>query len=167
MKKIILASVLSLVLLVVLGLDGKAEMAKEGTYSGTLVLSATYKALAMREERLQMNYEYMGVHTSDTAEGFLHNSSGHGIGALHAVKGVYEDSGFHVATDPDGDQAFYIWKGTGKVGGIGKGTVTWLGGTGKYSGLQGSAEYTVTPVRPAAEGTFQAVGKQKGHWKLP
>jgi len=46
MKKIILASLLSLILLVAFGLDAKAQMAKEGTFSGKAVLSGTLRTLA-------------------------------------------------------------------------------------------------------------------------
>lgn len=168
MKKTILASVLSLVLLVAFVPNAKAQMAKEGAYSGTYGISATIlKALAMGKERVQMNYEYMGAYTSDTGEGFLHNSSIRGVGTLHAVKGIFEGNGFHVATDLDGDQAFYVYKSTGTLGRGEKGTLTWVGGTGKYIGIQGSGEFTFTPVRPATEGTIQGIVKEKGHWKLP
>lgn len=168
MKRVILASVLSLVLLVAFVPKAKAQMAKEGTYSGTYGISVTIlKTLAMGKERVQVNYEYMGAYTSDTRQGFLHNSSIRGIGTLHAVKGIFKGSGFHVATDLDGDQAFYVYKSTGTLGHGEKGTITWVGGTGKYSGLQGSGEFTFTPVRPATEGTIQGIVKEKGHWKLP
>jgi hypothetical protein len=83
MKKTILASVLGLVLLAAFVLNAKAQMAKEGTYSGTYGISATIlKALAMGKERVQMNYEYMGAYTSDAGEGFSHNSSIRGTGGF-------------------------------------------------------------------------------------
>ena len=75
MKKTILASVLSLVLLVAFGLEAKAEeMAKEGTYSATQYMSGTtFKAVPMGEEHFYMSYEMTGVAISDTGEGFAHN----------------------------------------------------------------------------------------------
>ncbi len=168
MKKIILASVLSLALLVTFGLDAKAEPAKEGAYTFTAMYSGTIKVLAMGEERVQMTYDLMGVHVSDTGEGLLHNSSFRGLGALHAVKGTLEYSrGLLVFNLPDGDQAFIIYEGTGKLGAPLKYTSTFVGGTGKLSGIEGGIEWTSYSVRPAAEGTLQGVAKGEVHWKLP
>jgi len=129
MKKIILASVLSLVLLVAFGLEAKAEPAKEGAYAFTAIYSGTLKSLAMGEERVQITYELMGVHVSDTGEGLLHNASYRGLGVIHAVKGTLEYSrGMLVFNLPDGDQAFIIYEGTGKLGGPSKFTILMVRG---------------------------------------
>ena len=171
MKKIILASVLSLVLLVAFGLDAKAQMAKEGTASLTEYVSGTYKVLAMGEERLQITFEHMGVLVNDAGEGFLHNSSLRVMGIVQAVKGIkVQESGSLVYTDPDGDKVFLTYKGTGgKLGpeGYTNGAYTIVGGTGKYSGITGGGEFTWRPVQSAAEGTYQGITKGKVHWKLP
>jgi hypothetical protein len=168
MKKIILASVLSLVLLVAFGLEAKAEPAKEGAYAFTAIYSGTLKSLAMGEERVQITYELMGVHVSDTGEGLLHNASYRGLGVIHAVKGTLEYSrGMLVFNLPDGDQAFIIYEGTGKLGGPSKFTSTFVGGTGKLAGIDGGIEWTSYGARPAAEGTMQGVVKGEVHWKLP
>jgi hypothetical protein len=169
MKKIILASVLSLVLLVTFGLAAKAEMAKEGTYSGTEYICGTYKVFPMGEERFYLSYEFMGVVVSDTGKGFMHNMSIQASGSLHAVKGMVEqERGITVYTDPDGDKVFLTWKGTeGKLGEYTKGIGTFVGGTGKYTGVTGDQKYTYTELHPAAEGTFQGIVKIKGNYKLP
>jgi len=169
MKKIILASVLSLALLVVFGLDAKAQSAKKGTYSATEYHSGTFKVLVMGEERLHMTYEHMGVIINDAGKGFAHNSSVHCLGALHAVKGIkVQENGFMVGTDPDGDKVFTTYKVTsGKVPVSSKGTFTFVGGTGKWTGITGGGEFTWSAVHPAAEGTYQGITKSKGHWKLP
>jgi len=169
MKKIILGLLLSVALLVVFGLDAKAQSAKEGTYSATEYNSGTFKFLVMGEERLHMTYEAMGVVVNDAGEGFGHNCSVHFLGALHAVKGInVQENGFWVSTDPDGDKVFLTYKVTsGKVGVSSKGTFTFVGGTGKWTGITGGGEFTWNAVHPAAEGTSQGITKSKGHWKLP
>jgi hypothetical protein len=166
MKKAIISLILSLVVLVAFGTGVNAQVPKEGTISGTLPYNATFKALPMGE-RLQMTYEVMGVIIGDTSNELLHNSSYRCLGALYAVKGEYNDSGFCVATRPGGDQVFWTYKATGKLGSGSKGTSTFVGGTGKLTGIQGKGEYTNFIVKPAAEGTFQGYTKSKGQYKLP
>ena len=167
-KKAITMLALSVVVLVAFGTEAKAQIPKEGTYSVTDSFSGTFKALRMGQERIQITYEVMGVSLSDTDEGPFHNMSWRCIGTLHAVKGEYnDDSGFCVIIRPDGDQYFITYKATGKLGGVGKGTSTIVGGTGKLVGIQGSSEFTRFSVRPVAEGTIQGYEKAKGQYKLP
>lgn len=167
MKKTITLLILSLVVLVAFGTETEAQITKEGIGSMTFVYSATYKALPMGQERLQMSYEIMGVIIGDTSDVLFHNASVRCLGALHAVKGESNNNGFCVGTRPDGDQIFWTYQSTGKLGAGGKGTSTIVGGTGKLTGIQGSSEYTDIAVRPAAEGTFQGYSRIKGQYKLP
>lgn len=168
MKKTVLVLILGIVLLAVFGTEAKAQVPKEGTTSFSSAYSGTFKVVAMGQERLEMTYEFMGVNLGDTREDFNHAVSFRCIGALHAVKGEFNDlNAFCVATRPDGDQIFLIYKGAGKIGVGSKGTGTIVGGTGKLVGIQGNVEYTEFVVRPAAEGTFQAFNRQKGQYKLP
>ena len=166
MKKIILASVLGLVLLVAFGLDAKAEMAKEGTYTGKMVISSAFKSIAMGDH-LILGYEYMGVFLNDRGEGFLHNASVHGLGVLRALKAVYEyDRSSGVFIDSDGDQVIFTHEATGRMGSA-KATFTFHGGTGKFTGIQGGGEWTWMSAPSATEVTFQGYAIHKGHWKLP
>ena len=168
MKKTVLVLILCIVLLAVFGPEAKAQVPKEGTTSFTCAFSGTPKVLPMGQESVQITYEFMGVIIGDTPEDFFHNASNRCLGALHAVKGEFNDeSGFCVMTRPDGDQIFWTYKDAGQLGGIAKGTFTIVGGTGKLVGIQGSTEYTGYPVRPAAEGTFQGYIRNKGQYKLP
>jgi hypothetical protein len=168
MKKMILASVLAFGLLLTIGLDAKAQPAKEGTYSFKYIYSGPFKTLQMREERLHMTYEIMGVHVSDTGEGLLHNASFRCIGMLHVVKGMFKNSGSIVFTCPDGDQVFVTFEGTGKFGVGGGYSGTFVGGTGKLVGIEGFiTKWTDYAVRPAAEGTIQGLGRGEVNWKLP
>jgi len=168
MKKAVLALILGIALLVAFGMEAKAQIPKEGTISDTWAFTGTFKALAMGQERLQMTYEVMGVIIGDTSEDLFHNASFRCLGALHAVKGEFnDDSGLCVCTLLDGDQIFSTYKATGKVGVRAKVTQTIVGGTGKLAGIQGNGEFTRFGLRRAAEGTFQGYEKGNGQYKLP
>jgi hypothetical protein len=168
MRKPIASLILSLIVLVAFGMEAKAQIPKEGTLSGMNAFSATFKVVAMGQEQAHVTYEVLGVAISDTGEGPFHNSSFRCIGAQHVVKGAYDDdSGFCEYIRPDGDKIFVTYKATGKMGVGGKGTATFVGGTGKMAGIQGSSEFTRFNVRPVAEGTFQGYQRTKGQYKLP
>ena len=168
MKKTVLVLILGIVLLAVFGLEAKAQVPKEGSTSFIFAYSGTLKDLPMGQGRVQMTYEIMGVGIGDTPEDLFHNASIRCLGAFLAVKGEYKDnSGFCVHTRPDGDQIFSSYKGVGKMGSGSKGTVTLVGGTGKFVDIQGSIEYTEFLLRPVSEGTFQGYQRLKGQYKLP
>jgi hypothetical protein len=168
MKKVITSLIFSLIVLVTFGAELKAQIPKEGTTSETWAFSSTIKALPMGQEHIGITAETMGVAIGETNEDLFHNVSFRCLGALYAVKGEFKyNNSFCVLTRPDGDQVFYTCEVTGKMGIPGKGSATIVGGTGKLTGIQGSAEYTEFILRPAAEGTVQGYIRSKGHYKLP
>jgi hypothetical protein len=170
MIKVSTALILALLLLVTAGPVIGAEMAKEGSGEGRNVYTGTFKVIPMANERVQMNYEVFGLVADSDSGSPLHNATFHCLGALHAVKGLYDnDFGFCSYTRPDGDMVYLTYEATGMLGGKGgKGTVTLVGGTGKYAGIQGSGEFDRLPgFRPAAKGTFQGINKSKLNWKIP
>jgi hypothetical protein len=167
MKKVTLALLSFLAIIAAFG-SAQAQIPKEGSSSYIIGYSGTYKTVAMGQERFQMTYEVLGVIVSDASDCILQNASLRCIGSYHVIKGAYEDdSGFCVCTRPDGDQLFTSYKASGRLGAVGKGTVTYVGGTGKFIGIQGSGEFSRINVRPAAEGTLQGYNRVKDHYKLP
>ena len=167
MKKAFITLTLTLFLLNTSGYVLSEEMAKEGSYTGKNYATGTSKALPMGEERIHVTYEGTGIYVSDIEEGFLNNASQYFLGALHAVKGAFEESGFMVLTVPDGDKVFATWKGSGNLGKDAKGTYTYVGGTGKYTGITGGGELTRSNLQPASKGVWAAITLFKGSWKLP
>ena len=167
MRKIVLVSTLALAILVAFVPISNAEMAKEGSASGPTYWITKYTILPMGKETVQINYEGWGVSQSPTGEGILHNASCHVVGGLLAVKGVYEnDSGMASFTRPDGDQVFITYKCSGVAGKTGKGTFTYVGGTGKFVGIQGSGEFTRYTLRPPADGFGASFTDSKSSWKI-
>ena len=166
MKKII-AIVITLFLSVAFGLLANAQMAKEGTSSGTVTYAGTHKVIPLDKDRFAMVYDNMGVRLDDSSQGPFHGMSTHNVGVMYFEKGVGRLRGYMTNMDKDGDQ--YILELTeeaspltGPINGTGK----ILGGTGKFTGIQGGIEYTRTNLRPVADGTHQAVSKFKGSWKI-
>jgi hypothetical protein len=165
MRRKTLVSILVLAVLVAFVPLSNAEMAKEGTASGTMIFSGTFKALPMGKERLEMAFEVLGAYVG---EGPLNHSSFRCVGAFHAVNGEFlNETGSCLFTTPNGDQAFSTYECAGHVGRSARGTFKWVGGTGKLTGMQGEGKFERYNVRPAAEGTMQGYAQTKGSWKLP
>ena len=167
MKKIIIVVVGAFFLSVAFGLVANAQMPKEGTISGTVNYAGTHKIIPLDKDRAVMVYDNMGVRLDDSGQGPFHGMSTHNVGVMYFEKGVGRLRGYMTNMDKDGDQ--YILELTeeaspltGPVNGTGK----ILGGTGKFTGIQGGIEYTRTNLRPVADGTHQAVSKFKGSWKI-
>ena len=111
MKRILIMLLISFTFTFVIGTVGYSDMAKEGTSTGTMAFSGTFKMIAMEQERIHMIYEMYGLQISDMDTDPLHNSTFRCLGALHAVKGVFNDSGFCVNTLSNKDKAYSTFFG--------------------------------------------------------
>jgi hypothetical protein len=162
--------ILSLVTLAVFGLGNIARGQNEVTESVTTSYYSTSKVLPLGPDRGYMIFEAFGVLVSDTGEGLFHNATIRCIGASFAEKGSWEGENYCTYTLKDGEKVFIIAKQGGKTGTPmppGQGTAKMIGGTGKYSGIQGRTEFTTYFLRPSAEGISQMYNKAKIIYKLP
>ena len=168
MKRIILASILVIAFLLAFMPISKAEMAKEGSLSGTVTYAGTHKFIPLDKERSVVTYENFGVRVSDDKESPLHGMSTHNIGIMYFENGVGRLRGYIFNIDKDGDKV--IIELTEEASQLppkptsGKGKI--IGGTGKFIGIEGSMEYTRKTLKPAAEGTHQAISRGTGTWKI-
>ncbi len=169
MRRTIVVSLLTFVLLGTFGLLANAEMAKEGEGIQKNASSWTMKVIKMGKERVHMTFEITGVVLDAPANSPLHNATFYALGSLHAIKGVYKESGFVRWTRPDGDQIFGTYNAAGKMrGGERKLTQTFVGGTGKCTGITGGGEATgIRGLRPATKEIRMSVSVGKFHWKIP
>jgi hypothetical protein len=173
MKKVIIALTIGLVLAIVFGSVANAQMAKEGSHTGMVFFSGTFKIIAMEKEHVQMNYEATGISRGDDEKSPLYNATNHCLGSIHAVKGAFDnDTGFCAYTRPDGDQIFMTFESKGRLGVTdgsvsAKGTMTFVGGTGNFVGIQGSGEFERHSLRATAPGTFNSFNISKFSYKLP
>jgi hypothetical protein len=167
MKKILVASVLACFLSLALIPFAAAEMAKEGQSSSKSTWITHYTLLPMGQERVQVNYEGYGIDLSEAEGDPLRHATAHVVGSAHSIKGRYEnDSGLVCYTRPDGDQIFMTYKASGTAGKTGKGTYTFVGGTGKFVGIQGGGEFTRYYLPSPAKGVGATVNIAEGNWKI-
>ena len=162
MKKALMIFILTLSLLATAGAVFGEEMAKAGTFTGKYYSSVTVKLLDMGEGRFQIN-----TLVSDTEEGFLHLAAVYTLGTGHAAEGVVVETGSTVITATDGDKVYATFKGSGALREHSNGVVTFTGGTGRYTGIQGEGEYTRFPLPPATVGVWTSMDIVKTNYKLP
>jgi hypothetical protein len=169
MRRIVLVSILTLVLSVVFVPISNAEMAKEGTGTGTNIYTTTATYLRLDKESYALTYEALGVNVSDDGKGPFHNMSTHNVGVIYFDKGVGKLLGYMTMTAPDGDKILVELREDKTLPppnpnkGIGK----FIGGTGKFTGIEGTVEYQRYYARPSKKGVGQAVGRSKATWKIP
>jgi hypothetical protein len=169
MRRSILVLVLSLVLLLTFGINVQAEN-KEVSGTSTASWYATSKILPIGEGILYMTYEGFGVNVTDKADSLFHNATVRTLGAMVIEKGIYKDDrGWGVFNLQNGDKVFFTYKmaGEAKPGGIGSGTFTLTGGTGKAAGIKGSGESTRTVLRSVVDGIGQNYTKSTVKYILP
>lgn len=169
MRRTIMASVLTFVLLGTFGLVANAQMAKEGTGSTTTMYSGTPKHIPIDKDHFVIIYQTEGVTVSDTGKGPFHNMSHRNVGIIYFEKGVGKLLGYIILTDLDGDKVLIEIREdkTQLPPAVNSGTGKYIHGTGKFSGIEGTMEYKRRYLRPATKETFQAISKAKGRWKLP
>ena len=168
MKRLFVASILSFVLLITIGVVAYGEMAKEGSLAGKNTYAGTHRMIPLDKERFILVYENMGVRTSDTGEGPFHGMSTRNQGIMYFEKGVGRLRGYLISADKDGDKMITeLTEENSQLGGPPtSGTGKIIGGTGKFKGIQGEYKYTRQNVRPIAEGTHQAISKYTGTYKI-
>lgn len=162
-----LSVILGLITLAVFGFGNIARAQNEVTESITSSFYGTSKVIPLGPDRVYMTFELFGVSVSDTGQGLFHNATNHVIVAIWGEKGNFTMEGAGFYTLKDGEKVFVTTKSSGKTGIPAMGTSTIVGGTGKYSGIQGRQEYTSYSLRPSAEGILQSYNKTKIIYKLP
>src|SRR6516162_3359702 len=81
-----------------------------------------------------------------------HNKTGNPVDPAVASRN------YEVWTDKDGDKV--IWELTDDASGKSSGTARLIDGTGKYSGWQGTMEYTLQFPKPFPEGTARGICRE-------
>ena len=145
---------------------GSTENKKEINFSGTHYWSGTPKVFPIDPDRIVLEMEIFGVRVNDSNDGPFNGASVY-IAVLH-----YENKGhnkteildpvaarnYEVWTDKDGDKV--IWELTDDPSGGPSGTARLIDGTGKYTGWQGTMEYTLQFPKPFPEGTARGICRE-------
>jgi hypothetical protein len=146
-----------------------AEPAKSGEYKGLFGWLTIGKTYTIKEGHALFVGEFSGTFFNDSGEGtFLHKSA---VACPGSYEFNFDDkrgiaSGFCIVTDRDGDKAFLQWNCQGDTVEC-PGTFTWIGGTGKYTGLSGKNKFNGVLVGSGEHGNSMGYSYWEGNWKLP
>ena len=118
--------------------------------SGKSTLHSAYKGVgnvtAVAENRLHWGGIYWGHSFNDSGSGFLHNVVWNCPAASDIANGTVSFKGYCTMTDADGDKTFGDWSGGGPMTGEITGNMKISGGTGRYSGIEGSIDFQCKAV---------------------
>lgn len=158
MKKCLLILVLSLVLAINWGGEGFAQTKKEMTISGTHYWSSMPKAFPIDPERSIRQLELFGVRVNDSGDGPFHGASVHIVGVAFGSKGYNGFRAYETWTDKDGDKI--IWELMDTPSGASSSPGRLIEGTGKYTGWQGTMEYTLQYPKSFPQGTIRGICRE-------
>jgi hypothetical protein len=141
---------------------------KEINLSGTNYWSGTPKVFQIDPDRIILEMEIYGVRVNDSNDGPFNGASVY-IATLHYENRAHNKTGnpvdpavasrnYEVWTDKDGDKV--IWELTDDASGKPNGTAGLIDGTGKYTGWQGTMEYTLHFPKPFPEGTARGICRE-------
>jgi len=169
MTRATMAFLLALLLLISVGTVFGAEFAKEGSGEYRSAKNTNPTVLTMGKERLQMNYEQLGVVVSAPENSPFHNASFRVVGTLHAIKGKWDGNGMVEWTCTNGDKIYSTFEAQGALGGGPSSSLNKIiGGTGAFTGITGTLEIKGVPgIKPSKKGTFQSISVGKVTWKIP
>ena len=140
MKKWLLIFLLSLALAIAWGGKGFAQTKKEMTFSGTHYWASKPKAFQVDPDRSIRHMELLGVRVNDSGDGPFHGASVHIVAVAYSSKGYNGFRAYETWTDKDGDKV--IWELMDTPPGASTSPGRLIEGTGKYTGWQGTVEYT-------------------------
>lgn len=157
MKKCLWITVLSLVVAFTWGGEGLSQTQKEMTLTGTNISGATSKVFPLGKDHVVFQNELMGVRSDDSGGGPFHEIATHIVGIGYFDKGAFTFKGIETHTDKDGDKVIWeIAQSPGVAGGTGK----IIGATGKFTGWQGTMEYTTRSPKAFPEGTSRVICRE-------
>jgi hypothetical protein len=139
--------------------------ADQGTTTGIAVFQAKGQVTEHKPGVIVWVGSFVGVSTTESRKGLLHNSGWECTGEATISEGkAYQQDGFCLVTDTDGDTVNLVWERTDLRGGMagGKTKGTYLSGTGKYTGIQGY--YTFSCQHSGAMDICNITG---GEYKVP
>ena len=146
-----------------------SDFLKEGTGSYRAGKSGTSTEMKMGENRVQANWDELGVIVEAPEESPLVQATFRSIGTFHSIDGKMAGSGAITFTCPNGDKIFGLITMSGIAGqGPIKGKVDLIGGTGECSKIEGHIELLPRlKTMPSQEGFYQQLALGKITWKLP
>jgi hypothetical protein len=151
--------------LMLISAAGAADLPRQGDDAYTtdyIVISSKSMKLADRTVSI---VDFSGVSRNDKGSGMFHRMGVRCIGLGESGNPQAVSRGACTDTDADGDQIFTTYESRiadGKPVGV----HVFVGGTGKYMGMTGRADYSVVPIK-SADGTGMFSVPHRASWKLP
>jgi hypothetical protein len=123
-------------------LSHAAELPRSGSdsYSTTYVTSA-FVTMKLGE-RTVTTYDSSGITRNESGGTVFNNMGTRCLGMREVVGSDALNRGSCIDSDADGDQIFSTYEAKGP-----KGTHVFVGGTGKYTGFSGTADYTSQSIK--------------------
>ncbi len=153
----------AIVLCLVLGVAAGGQVLGQTqiAFTGTNYASATMKLMPIDQAHFVLVGEQLGVETCDKA--LFNNMSTHFALIIYVDQGAQHLRGYGTYVDKAGDKfVVEIWDFPSGSGTSGKGKV--LGGTGKFAGLEGTADFVTQQAGGWPEGTSRVICTES--WKL-
>jgi hypothetical protein len=138
-----------------------ADLPKQGTDSYTTTYVAVSRDQMKAGDRMITAFESVGITRNDNGGAMFNDMGARCLGTSEVVGKDAVSRGTCVETDDDGDEIYSTYQSKGLSG-----THTFVGGTGKYAGLSGTADYTVQPVK-SPDGRGMAIVRHKAAWQRP
>jgi len=147
------------------------DLPKEGRYTVqyTATNPAPVKPIVIGNNREMVVSSSVMFAINESGSGFLHDMTGRCSGwtIIDTAAGAFESHGYCNYTDKDGDQMFEQYDWPMQPGGTStNGTGKWVGGTGKFAGLQGAITLKGRSLKPALDGIGQGAGQKIGTYKI-
>ncbi len=147
------------------------QLPPEGKFSITYTSlnAAPVKPIAISKDQEMSVSSLMLTATNDSGGGLLHNLAGRCLSSTLVNKAtkIIDTHGYCTYTDADGDQVFEkIDIDKQALGPVTVFKGEWIGGTGKYVGLQGVFEIRNNVLKSPTEGVLQSAGKKIGSYKI-
>ncbi|MDP4024518.1 hypothetical protein Q8W71_17990 [Methylobacterium sp. NEAU 140] len=139
-----------------------AEMPKSGETAYTTAYTAAAVTTMKLGDRTVATQDLTGITTNDEGGPMFNNMGTRCLGTRDATGSEVRSRGTCVDVDGDGDQVFSDYEADAKGG-----THTFLGGTGKYKGITGTATYTFRPVKSPEGVNRMFIVPHKAKWQIP
>ena len=143
------------------------DLPKEGTFSGTYTGFGTYRTIKIGSDRALNVFDENGA---ELTNGFADHMTWHCWGTGEVANGEAVEQGYCVGTDPTGDllEAKVADAKHPLMAKTRKATVTYVAGTGKFTGISGAIEIVLhAGFRPLIAGTYVIYATEEGSYKLP
>lgn len=135
----------------------------EDTYTTDYVVNSA-KPMKLADRTVSL-VDFSGITRNDKGAAMFHRMGARCMGLHESGTPLAVSRGACTETDPDGDHIFSTYESR-IVDGKSAGTHIYVGGTGKYTGITGRADYSVVPVK-SSDGTVMFSVPHRASWKLP